>query len=277
MFMLEIPEACILAQQLNETVSGKRIIKVMANSTPHKMAFYYEDPQAYPDLLSGEQIDKAVAYGGLVEIRAGKKIILMGDGVGLRYHEMGAQRPLKHQLLLEFNDGSALSAKVQMYGGIWCFPEGKFDNFYYKVAREKPSPLTEEFDRDYFERLIASPEAQKLSVKAFLATEQRIPGLGNGVLQDIVWQVKIHPKRKVRTLTQIEKDNLFAAVKKTLQLMAEKGGRDTEKDLFGRSGSYKTVMSKNHAGEPCPVCGTKIVKQAYMGGSIYFCFGCQKV
>lgn|GEM_PF-2077218 len=30
--------------------------------------------------------------------------------------------------------------------------------------------------------------------KAFLATEQRIPGLGNGVLQDILWTARIHPK-----------------------------------------------------------------------------------
>ena len=123
--MLEIPEAYVLAAQLNQTVSGKRIREVIANGIPHKMAFYYEDPQAYPDLLCGEQIDKAVACGGLVEIRAGKKIILIGDGMELRYHETAAQRPPKHQLLLEFSDGSALSAKVQMYGGIWCFPEGQ--------------------------------------------------------------------------------------------------------------------------------------------------------
>lgn len=275
--MLEIPEAYVLAQQLNETVSGKLITKVIADGTPHKMAFYYKDPQAYPDLLTGEQINKATAYGGLVEIMAGKKIILIGDGTKLHYHEPGAKRPPKHQLLLEFADGSALSAKVQMYGGIWCFLEGEFDNFYYKVAKEKPSPLTDEFDKDYFEWLISLPEVLKLSVKAFLATEQRIPGLGNGVQQDIVWQIKIHPKRKVQTLTVKERDNMFLAVKNTLKEMAEKGGRDTEKDLFDRKGGYKTVMSKNHRDGPCPVCGEGIVKQAYLGGSIYFCPGCQKV
>lgn len=273
--MLEIPEAFVLAQQLNKTVSGKLITKVVADSTPHKMAFYYQDPQAYPDLLTGEMIDRAVAYGGLVEIRAGKKIILFGDGIRLSYHEPGAKLPIKHQLLLEFADGSALSAKVMMYGGIWCFPESGFDNFYYMVAKEKPSPLTDEFDRDYFEGLIAAPEVQKLSVKALLATEQRIPGLGNGVLQDILWRIKVHPKRKVQSLTGTERDNMFSAVKNTLKEMVGKSGRDTEMDLFGEKGGYKTAMSKNHQGRPCPVCGVGIIKQAYMGGSIYFCPGCQ--
>jgi formamidopyrimidine-DNA glycosylase len=43
---------------------------------------------------------------------------------------------------------------------------------------------------------------------------------------------------------------------------------------FGR---YKTLLSKNTAGKPCPVCGTAIVKEAYLGGSIYYCSGCQKI
>jgi formamidopyrimidine-DNA glycosylase len=273
--MLEIPEAFVLAKQLNETVSGKRITGVVADSSPHKMAFYYQDPQDYPDLLTGKKIIQAAAYGGLAEIRAGKEIILFGDGIRLNYHEPGAKHPPKHQVLLEFADGSALSAKVMMYGGIWCFREGEFDNFYYVVAKEKPSPLTDEFDRNYFVGLIAAPEVQNLSVKAFLATEQRIPGLGNGVLQDILWRIKVHPKRKIKSLTATERDNMFSAVKNTLKEMAGKGGRDTEMDLFGEKGGYQTAMSKNHLGQPCPVCGVGIIKQAYMGGSIYFCPGCQ--
>jgi len=55
------------------------------------------------------------------------------------------------------------------------------------------------------------------------------------------------------------------------------GGRDTEKNLFGNTGSYKTKMSKNTAGKSCFACGTTIVKEAYMGGSIYYCPKCQKL
>jgi formamidopyrimidine-DNA glycosylase len=87
----------------------------------------------------------------------------------------------------------------------------------------------------------------------------------------------MHPKRKVNTLTDAEKKALFQSVKSTLKDMTNKRGRDTEKDLFGKQGGYKTRLSKNTLGNPCPVCGEKIVKQAYMGGSIYFCEGCQKI
>jgi hypothetical protein len=34
-------------------------------------------------------------------------------------------------------------------------------------------------------------EVKKLSLKALLATEQRIPGLGNGVLQDILFKARM--------------------------------------------------------------------------------------
>jgi formamidopyrimidine-DNA glycosylase len=34
-------------------------------------------------------------------------------------------------------------------------------------------------------------------------------------------------------------------------------------------------MSKLRLSEPCPICGGAKVKQAYLGGSVYFCPGCQ--
>ena len=59
--------------------------------------------------------------------------------------------------------------------------------------------------------------------------------------------------------------------------MTFEGGRDTERDLFGCLGGYKTRLGKNTAGKPCPVCGDIIKKEAYMGGSIYYCPTCQKL
>jgi formamidopyrimidine-DNA glycosylase len=119
------------------------------------------------------------------------------------------------------------------------------------------------------------PEAQKLSLKALLATEQRIPGLGNGVLQDILFNAGMHPRKKAGTLSEKERGILFDSLKKTLSEMTAGGGRNTELDLFGRPGGYRTILSKNTAGKPCPVCGAVIKKEAYLGGSIYYCENCQ--
>lgn len=249
---------------------------MITEHTPHKLSWYYGDKTRYSDILVGNAVQEAEGRGGLVEIQAGDAIILFGDGVNLRLHAAGASRPTRHQLLIEFEDGTALSAAVQMYGGVGAFLKGKSDNPYYLVAKERPSPFSDDFDLGYFQDIVRRPESRRLSLKALLATEQRIPGLGNGVLQDILFNSRMHPKRKVDTLNDGDIEALFNALKSTLGSMAEQGGRDTELDIFGRPGGYRTIMSKNTVSRPCPACGTPIGKETYMGGTIYCCVKCQR-
>jgi len=273
--MIELPEATVLAKQIGKIATGKKIKKVTAAKSPHKFAWYYGDPKEYHGLLVGKAIGTAASYGGLVEISVSNATLLFGDGVNLRYYAAEQALPDKHQLCIEFEDGSSLVGSVQMYGGIWAFPTGSFDNKYYQISKEKTPPLSDAFNRTYFGSLFCE-KTNKLSLKAFLATEQRIPGLGNGVLQDILFNAKMHPKKKVNTLSNKDKEGLLDSLKLTLTQMVAGGGRDTETDLHGRPGGYKTVLSRNTVNNPCLVCGTIIRKEAYMGGSIYFCPTCQK-
>ena len=275
--MIEIPEAKVLSMQLNETVAGKRIKNVTALQSPHKFAWFNRDPQDYNNLLAGKVVTKAEAVAGYVEITVEDVVLLFGDGVNLRYHGNEEKRPQKHQLLVEFDDFTAISASVQMYGGLWCFNIGGFDNSYYLHAKESISPISEEFTREYFNAILSATGAEKSSAKALLAAEQRIPGLGNGTLQDILFNAKIHPKKKLSSFTEDDKELIYNSIKSTLKEMTQQGGRDTEKDLFGNPGGYITKLSKNTANKPCKICGTPIIKEAYMGGSIYYCPQCQKI
>jgi formamidopyrimidine-DNA glycosylase len=259
--MNELPEVLNLAAQINKTIFGKRISGFTAAHTPHKLAWYYGEPSQFSNLLEGKTIGKATAYGGLVEIKAGNANILLGEGGNIRFHDKNEPRPAKHQLLIEFEDKSALSDSVRMYGGMGAFPEGKLENKYYKAAKEKPSPFSLLFDEKYFDLMASADEVQKLSLKALLATEQRIPGLGNGVLQDILFNAGMHPKKKVSTLSVRDKKVLYDQLKATLAAMLSGGGRDVELDLFGRPGNYKSILSKNSVNKPCHVCGTAIKKK----------------
>ena len=97
------------------------------------------------------------------------------------------------------------------------------------------------------------------------------------MLQDILFAAKIHPRRTIAMLTSTERDTLSPAVKGSLVTMADQGGRDTERDLFGNAGGYRTNMSKYTVGLPCLDCGSLNCKDTFMGGSIYFCPKCQIV
>ena len=272
--MQELPEALTLAAQYRDTVRGRRICSAEANHTPHGFAFYWGDPQAYGDLLTGQVLEDAHAHGMFVTLHAGDMCIIAGDGARARYFAPGEALPDRHQLCITLDDGAAIVWTIQMYGMLWAHPGQPMDNQYYRIACEKPSPLTEAFDQPYFESIVraASP---KLSAKALLATEQRIPGLGNGTLQDILYRTGIHPKRKVGELTDAQLSQLYLGVKELLAEMTALGGRDTERSLFGKPGGYITRLSSKTWQQPCLQCGGAITRQAYMGGNVYFCATCQ--
>ena len=80
----------------------------------------------------------------------------------------------------------------------------------------------------------------------------------------------------MNTLSADQRRDLFDSVKATLTAMVDGGGRDTERDLFGNPGGYKTKLSKNTPLAICPYCGGAVKKETYMGGSVYFCDSCQE-
>lgn len=274
--MLEIPESRTISFQTGITLVNKKIAKVFNATSVHKFAWFNDDPKEYGKILEGAQIKTAKGHGMFVDIRCDEDVwITISDGTHIRYYTPDEQRPEKYQLLIVFDDDSCIVFTVAMYGGLWVY-KSKFDNSYHQGSLDSISPLDDRFNEEYFENIFRNVE-KDISLKALLATEQRIPGLGNGVLQDILFNAGQHPKRKKSALSDFDKTELLYSLKVTLNSMTDKGGRDTEKDLFGLPGGYKSLLSKNTVKDPCPSCGGTIIKEAYMGGAVYFCPACQKL
>jgi len=274
--MLEIPEAYVISEQLRKEIVGAKVVSVTANTSPHKLTWYYENPDAYESRLVGHVVTDVKPLNGQVQIELENMRIALSDGVNIRIFSNGDKLPGKHQLLISFDHGKTVVFSVQMYGGIMAFETGEYQNPYYLVTMKKPSPLSDAFSEAYFEQILAPEDVQKLPLKGALATDQRIPGLGNGCLQDILWKAKLNPRRKTNTLSGQEKHSLFISLKDLLYKMTQLGGRHTEKDLLGQPGGYQVVMCSANKEKPCPICGTLIKKESYMGGSIYTCPDCQR-
>lgn len=273
--MIELPEALILAKQAEESLKGKKIAHVFNATKLHRFTFFNGDPQEYGKLLTGKTILSTKGYGIFVDLFLSEGTILsIGDGVNMKYGKPGEKIPNNYQLLLGFKDNSFLVFTVSMYGFINVYPDGIIDNIYHKLSAESLSPLDEQYTETVFNKLFNEGD-KNLSAKALLATKQRIPGIGNGVLQDILFNAGINPKRKISTLTDTQKTELYRSLKNTLQHMVAQGGRDTQNDLFGHKGGYKTILSAKNVQEPCPICKGKIIKETYLGGTIYYCPNCQ--
>ncbi len=275
--MLELPEVITLSRQANGALSGKTITQVFNATKPHKFTFYNNDPLEYGELLVGKTVLSSKGYGMFVDFFLSADMLMnIGDGTIVRYYSAEEKIPANYQLMLTFDDESFLVFTVAMYGFISVYPDGNVDNKYYRLSRESISPLSDDYTPEQFDKLFASAK-KSLSAKALLATEQRIPGVGNGVTQDILFNARINPKQKVLLLPDSGKETLFNSLKETLSDMTLKGGRDTQPDLYGNSGGYNTILSSKTWKNPCPRCGSTIIKEAYLGGSVYYCPECQKI
>jgi formamidopyrimidine-DNA glycosylase len=274
--MIELPEARTIARDLRAEIIGKTILSVGGNYTDHRFTFYSGNPEEYNALLSNRQVTGLIDRNYYVEIEIENYLVLLRDGANVRYHAPGEVRPEKSKLLLEFDDGSFVSVTTSMYSFIGVRDRhGEPDNSYYELELVRAGALDAEFTFDYFCSLI-SEATLKLSTKAFLATEQRILGIGNGVTQDILFNARLNPRRKMNTLSAEEVEKLYESVVSTLKTMVEQGGRDTEKTIYGTYGGYKTILSNKTYRNGCPVCGTDIIKEQFLGGSVYYCPSCQR-
>lgn len=273
--MLELPESYTISKQMDQTLTGKIISYIEILHTPHNLAFFFGEKEKFADYLEGEIITCTSYHGGMIEMDTENSMIVFADGAYPQYYEDKKKFPKNHQMAIYFDDETAVFVSVQICGFFFVFPQGECRNEYYVSACSKISPLSDEFSYEYFKSLYPA-EDKKLSAKAFLATKQRIPGLGNGVLQDILWDAGIDPRFDMRKAVESDWRALYTSVRKILKEMCEHGGRDTERSLFGNKGGYITQLSKNSLGEPCIKCGHEIRKANYMGGTIYYCENCQR-
>jgi formamidopyrimidine-DNA glycosylase len=275
--VFELPEYLTFARQIESSLRGKRVARGQLGNSPHKFVWYNRKPAEFEKLTRGRTVGKPTVRGRwlCVPLEPGYVLVFGECGGRLLFHEPGADRPAKYHLLLEFDDGSALSATTQMWGAYELHEAGRELERQY-IKDQRVTPDNPDFTLEYFNDLVDSQlQGKKVSVKELLVQHQLIPGLGNAIAQDIMFRAGLHPRRALAELTARDRRRLYDAVVKLVKQVAAKGGRSDEFDLFGKPGGYRRVMDAAAAGKPCPNCGTKVQRIAYLGGACYFCPRCQ--
>ncbi|MEW6754137.1 MAG: zinc finger domain-containing protein [Candidatus Latescibacterota bacterium] len=278
--MIELPEALVIAAQIEETLCGRRIRCALRGNAPHKFAFYSGPPEHYAATLPGKTVGRASAEGGLILVEAlpGYLVVLGGGGERILYHPPGTTLPSKHQLLLEFEDGAHLSVTVQGWGSVNLFSTDEPATRRWCGFDKGLMPTDSGFTFPYFDGLFSElgPEDPR-SVKYFLISKPGVRGLGNGYLQDILFHSRLHPRTRAADLDPTQRRALYEATRQTITAAIELHGRDDEHDLFDGTGHYHRILSAHTAGSPCPRCRTPIAKESFLGGAVYFCPQCQPV
>jgi formamidopyrimidine-DNA glycosylase len=114
-------------------------------------------------------------------------------------------------------------------------------------------------------------------VKTFLLEQKNIAGIGNVYAQDILFRARLHPNRKLQTLSETEIKALYSAIKTVLNRSIELGGLAYELDFHGQKGKFdqNKFLVGYKTGKPCPECGTRIEKIKTGSTASYICPTCQ--
>jgi formamidopyrimidine-DNA glycosylase len=277
---IELPEAHILAQQMNKELRGKHVksYHLQDYERLQKIGFMNKDIKSFDQLVNGN-IESVESRGSVMRVKLdnGMNLLLAPEyGGRVTYHKSKDTVPSKFHLRVDFTDSTILAVRLTGMGLIYALKDGELERSYlYKrdFTSEVPSPINDkEFTFERFSKLLAG---RKEIIKSLLVGKDAIVvGLGNSAYQDIIYRARIHPKKKAPELSEDQKRALYDAIKLMLQERIRLGGKDQFFDLYGKQGGYKPAMG-SHV-KTCPVCGTSIEKLSIGGGHTYFCPKCQK-
>jgi formamidopyrimidine-DNA glycosylase len=128
-------------------------------------------------------------------------------------------------------------------------------------------------DLDEFRAVLSS---ENHTLKRALTDPRLVSGIGNAYSDEILHAAQLSPLAQTQKLKPGEWARLFAATRRTLELWVERlrvevGDRFPEKVTAFRG----DMAVHGRYGEPCPVCGEKVLRIRYADNETNYCARCQ--
>lgn len=254
----ELLEVESYRQLLEARGLGRRIADVHAPD-----AWYLKgglDAGALRDALVGARFTAARRHGKLLLVDAGRRPTLglrfgmtgrlVVDGHhGVESLEYGSSRDVHDwdRLVVTFSDGGDLRMRdPRRLGGVLLEPD---------TTRLGPDAAT-----IGFEELADALAGRRAPVKAVLMDQQRVAGLGNLLVEEILWRAGLDPTRPADSLSRADLRRLHRAVVRSIEIMGRRGGSHTG-----------DLQPQRRAGGMCPKDGTPLVRRQVGGRTTWSC------
>lgn len=104
-------------------------------------------------------------------------------------------------------------------------------------------------------------------VKPALMSQERVAGLGNLLADELLWQARVHPRRRVDDLGDEDWRELGARLPAILEHAVEAGHVPPERDWL--------TGARDREAPVCPRCGTGLARGGTGGRSSHWCPRCQ--
>ena len=103
-------------------------------------------------------------------------------------------------------------------------------------------------------------EGARGPIKAALLDQSRIAGIGNLIVDEVLWRASISPSRVVPSLSEAERTMLARTISKTVALLLRRGGSH-----------LGDVVAQRHRDGRCPRDGTPLLRSTVGGRTTYAC------
>ena len=179
---------------------------------------------------------------------------------------------------IDFTDGTHLYFNdLRKFGWMKLYPTAVVPDIAF-MQKVGPEPLDDSFTGEV---LYARLQRRKnTSIKAAILDQTVLAGVGNIYADESLWAAQIHPATLVKNIPRSKVDTLCTETRAVMNLSIEKGG-STDKNYVnaeGKKGSYLSFAKVfRREGEPCPRCGTTIIKTRVAGRGTHICPRCQKL
>jgi formamidopyrimidine-DNA glycosylase len=272
--MPELPEVETIRRQLAPLVEGRTFeqVRILDERWSRPLA-----PAELEDALRGRRVERLG--------RRGKYLVWeLSDEVYLAQHlrmtgsvlHAPDPKPVHARVWIELDRGGPLAiADLRRFGtGELLLGEQAHDRFF--ARRLGVEPLQEGFTA---ERMRQMARGRTAPIKAFLLDQRMIAGVGNIYADEALHRAAVHPLRPAGKLSAADWGRLVEAVVWALEAGIEARGAtiDDFRHVDGVWGSFQDRFQVHRrADEPCPRCGSEIVKLRVAGRGTYVCEGCQR-
>lgn len=269
--MPELPEIVHRAREIDAALAGRTV--TAADILQPKCVNVPVDEFSLG--LVGETI-RGARHGGkwiIVSLDGHALLLNLGMGGEVLLHGPGEPLPDKVQAVFDLDDATRLSIHFWWFGYIHLVPNDRLAG--HKMTAELGAdPLAPDFT---VEALAALLNGRRARIKSLILNQRVIAGIGNMYAHDVLFRARLHPARPANSLSPAEVEALWRGIRDTLQTAIELGGSDHEQGLHGNLGSFgmEHLLVGYKEGQPCPACGTEILKIRTGSTQGFVCPRCQ--
>lgn len=262
--MPELAEVEFYRKRWHQAAIGQRVVAVRVH--PRARVFRGTSPAKLRAALTGRDLSASAAAAKQMLFRFGQEVWLgihlgMSGELEVRPARAGAG---KHDhLVLETARHSLVLSDPRMFGRVLLHQGSEPPGWWTSIA---PAILSREFTAGTVAAFLRRRKAAP--IKAVLLMQERFPGIGNWMADEILWRARLHPSRAAGSLTPAETVTLWRQCRRVCRLALDTiAGRGDElpRDLNVNIPDSWLFRHRWQAGGRCPRTGV-LLQRTEIGG-----------